>query len=118
MHPILKRRFGYHDSEWIDHLPSRQASVGSHNLGHVKIDCRLRCDRSQWGVIGQTPAPAGIIYLDLNFHQPANSRLKHATIIVTLDNVNEDNPKHHSQNHGRGPYSEGVQLYEWFGLGT
>ena len=115
MHHISKRRFGNHDTERFDHLPSQHASVGSHDLGQVKIDCRLRCDKSQWGVIGQKPAPAGIIYLDLNFHQPANSRLKHATVIVTLDNANEDSPRHHYQDHRHVPYGEGVQLYEWFG---
>lgn len=110
-----KRKFGNHDFERFDHLPSQQASVGSRDLGKIKIDCRLRCDKSQWGVIGQKPAPAGIIYLDLNFHQPQNSRLKHATVIVTLDNIDGDNLQQGSHEHEREPRDEGVQLHEWFG---
>ena len=103
----MKRKFGNHDFERSDNLPSRQASVGFGEIGKVQVDCRLKCGRSQWGVIGNNPTPAGIIYLDLNFHQPADSRLKCATVTVSLDDI--------PQNNERYPRNDGVQFYEWYG---
>jgi hypothetical protein len=40
--------------------------------------------KSRWGVIGESKNPGGIIYLDLDFSQPADCRLESATITVTL----------------------------------
>lgn len=62
-------------------------------IGKVEVDCRFLCSRSRWGKMSKggpgnpQPSdtyPAGILYLDLAFRQPADCRLQSATIAVTL----------------------------------
>ncbi|EAQ89290.1 hypothetical protein CHGG_05909 [Chaetomium globosum CBS 148.51] len=58
--------------------------AGRGSIGKVEIDCRFMFTKSHWGVIGESKNPGGIIYLDLDFSQPADCRLESATITVTL----------------------------------
>lgn len=61
-------------------------------IGNVAVDCRFLFTQSQWGLIGgrgpggdnREPRPAGILYLDLDFDQPADTRLRSATVLITL----------------------------------
>ncbi|KAK1778256.1 hypothetical protein QBC45DRAFT_414441 [Copromyces sp. CBS 386.78] len=62
-------------------------------IGKVEVDCRFLCSRSRWGKMSKggpgSPQPsdtypAGILYLDLAFRQPAGCRLQSAKIGVTL----------------------------------
>lgn len=53
-------------------------------LGKVNVDCKFRSSDSLWGVLGEAKRPAGILYMDLIFHQPKNYRLSSATVLVTL----------------------------------
>ncbi|KAK3497802.1 uncharacterized protein B0T23DRAFT_311171 [Neurospora hispaniola] len=61
-------------------------------IGKIEVDCRFLCSRSRWGKMsngGPGPRlsdtyPAGILYLDLAFRQPADCRLQSAKIAVTL----------------------------------
>ncbi|PQE30504.1 2-amino-3-carboxymuconate-6-semialdehyde decarboxylase protein [Rutstroemia sp. NJR-2017a WRK4] len=46
--------------------------------------------KSQWGVLGRHKNPAGIIYLDLTFDQPKDSQLHSATVIITLDDEDQE----------------------------
>lgn len=80
------RRFGrtYHG---LDHL--NNASLCTRDVGKVRVDCRLRVSKSQWGCLGVPPAgsSAAIIYMDILFDQPYNCRLASGTVLVTLDEV-------------------------------
>jgi hypothetical protein len=58
--------------------------AGHGNIGKVEIDCRFLFTKSHWGVIGESKNPAGIVYLDLDFSQPADCKLESATITVIL----------------------------------
>lgn len=79
--PRFARRYGrsYHHFGQLS-----SASLGSRNLGKVRVDCRFRLSESQWGVLNQS-TPAGVLYVDLNFDQPQDCRLKSATVLVTLE---------------------------------
>lgn len=48
------------------------------------MDCRFRLSESQWGVLNQS-TPAGVLYVDLNFDQPQDCRLRSVTVLVTLE---------------------------------
>ncbi|CAJ2506023.1 Uu.00g001530.m01.CDS01 [Anthostomella pinea] len=85
----LKRKYEKYDLERFDHFPSTQASVGGGTVGKVQVDCRFLFKKSRWGVLGEPSSPAGIIYMDLNFSQPKDCRLKSATVTVTL---NDESP--------------------------
>ncbi|KAI0186871.1 hypothetical protein EV127DRAFT_437801 [Xylaria flabelliformis] len=92
LHPQLRRirrKFGRHDFERYEDITA-DASLGAKSLGQVTVDCRFRFERSQWGVLTRARHPGGIVYLDLDFHQPGDHRLKYATVIVTLDDDSDD----------------------------
>ncbi|RYP68791.1 hypothetical protein DL770_008373 [Monosporascus sp. CRB-9-2] len=114
--PELRRKFGKYDFERFDHISSLQASIGGGEIGKVKVDCRFQFKKSQWGVLGPKRHPAGIIYLDLNFHQPADCRLKSATVTVTLDDGTGDVSSKHRHS-GRQPYAPNIpaQITPWYG---
>lgn len=79
------RKYGSNDYERFDHLATSQASLGSAKFGKVRVDCRFLFTKSKWGVMGKHETPAGIVYLDLTFHEPKGCRLHSATVTVTLD---------------------------------
>lgn len=58
-------------------------------IGKVGVDIRFLFRKSEWGKLGAAENPAGIIYMQLDFHQPSDCVLESATIQVTLD---EDDP--------------------------
>ncbi|KAK3394009.1 hypothetical protein B0H63DRAFT_459713 [Podospora didyma] len=85
MEPVLMtKRYGRCDYERFEHITSPLVA-GRGEIGKIKIDCRFSFTKSQWGVLGRAGNPAGIIFLDLNFHQPPGSKLRSATISVTLE---------------------------------
>ena len=79
--PRFARKYGrsYHHFGQLS-----SASLASRNLGKVRVDCRFRLSESQWGVLNQS-TPAGVLYVDLNFDQPQDCRLRSATVLVTLE---------------------------------
>ncbi|KAL2010816.1 hypothetical protein VTN00DRAFT_3534 [Thermoascus crustaceus] len=66
------------------------ASLCYREIGKVKVDCRFRLSKSQWGVLGDRRNPAGIIYMDLSFDQPKDCKLTSATVLVTLEEQEEE----------------------------
>ena len=80
----VPKRWGRHDYERFDNISSSQR-VGHGRIGSVAVDCRFLFTKSQWGIIGDNMNPAGIVYLDLDFHQPADTRLRSATVLITLE---------------------------------
>lgn len=91
-HPQLSRRYGKHGFERFDHCISQHAgaSIGQSSIGKVSVDCRFLFQKSQWGVLSTAQNPAGVVYLDLNIHQPTGCRLKNATITITLDDEDDE----------------------------
>ncbi|RFU35426.1 hypothetical protein B7463_g892, partial [Scytalidium lignicola] len=77
--PVFARKFG----RSFQRLDST-ASLCYHDLGKVKVDCRFRHSKSQWGVLDKEEFPAGILYMDLCFDQPQGYKLSKAIIRVTL----------------------------------
>ncbi|KAI0451614.1 hypothetical protein F5B21DRAFT_486612 [Xylaria acuta] len=84
------RKYGRQEFERFDHLASSHASLGSATIGKVFIDCRFLFTKSKWGVMGGQSNQAGIIYLDLTFHEPKGCRLHSATVTVSLDDEHRD----------------------------
>ena len=86
-----KRKYGPVEFQRFDHLVASQARIGSGTLDKVKVNCKLLFSKTKWGTLGagspafSTEAPAGIMYMDLDFDQPKDCKLSSATVTVTLD---------------------------------
>ncbi|KAM7200300.1 hypothetical protein V8F33_004018, partial [Rhypophila sp. PSN 637] len=83
--PRVARKAGKNIIWW----PTDEGSLASRSIGKVNIDCRLRLSESKWGVLEGTQ-PAGILYVDLTFDQPARCRLSSATVLISLEEYDED----------------------------
>ncbi|TLD32699.1 hypothetical protein PspLS_01660 [Pyricularia sp. CBS 133598] len=84
--PIEMRSYGqndYHRFE-AEALRGSHLSVGSKRLGKVDVDCKYRYQKTQVGVMGQDKKPAGIIYMDITFHQPHGYWLQSAVVYITI----------------------------------
>ncbi|KAK4649405.1 uncharacterized protein QC761_0021080 [Podospora bellae-mahoneyi] len=82
---VKKRgRYGRRDYERFDHIASSHMRAGRGSIGKVEVDCRFMFTKSRWGVLGESQNPAGILYLDLDFHQPPDCKLESATVSVKL----------------------------------
>ncbi|KAM7190543.1 hypothetical protein V8F20_009676 [Naviculisporaceae sp. PSN 640] len=96
--PILmkKKRRGYGrcDYERFDHITTSHVNAGRGKIGEVEVDCRFFFTKSRWGYLGSdydsSEIPGGIIYLDLDFRQPSDCRLREATVVVTLTDHDEE----------------------------
>lgn len=96
------------------------ASLCYREIGKVKVDCRFRLSKSKWGVLGDTKNPAGIIYMDLSFDQPKDCRLTSATVLVTLEEREEERftPRNRKIVHLHSPPSFGpgsLQVTDHYG---
>jgi hypothetical protein len=80
----VRSKYGRRDYKRFDNIASTHMRAGRGSIGKVEIDCRFMFTQSHWGVIGESKNPGGIIYLDLDFSQPADCKLESATITVTL----------------------------------
>jgi hypothetical protein len=58
------------------------ASLGHHKIGTVRVDCCFLLSKTQWGKLEDKQA--GLMYLDLTFHQPKECRLANATVTLTF----------------------------------
>lgn len=87
-HPRLARKAGKSIIWW----PTDDGSLASRSIGKVNIDCRLRLSESKWGLL-EGSQPAGILYVDLTFDQPAHCRLSSATVLISLEEDEEDDKK-------------------------
>lgn len=78
---VRPRRYGPADGSRFDHF-----CLGNKSIGKVKIDCTFLFKKSEWGLVGDSPGtPGGVVFLDLNFDQPPDCKIKHATVSVTVD---------------------------------
>lgn len=79
--PILMRKegrgYGRCDYERFDNVTTSHVNAGRGKIGEVEVDCRFFFTKSRWGYLGSdygsTKTPGGIIYLDLDFHQPSDT---------------------------------------------
>ncbi|KAK3986915.1 hypothetical protein QBC44DRAFT_332455 [Cladorrhinum sp. PSN332] len=94
--PAWMAKFGRCDYKRFDNITSTPLLATKRMIGKVEVNCRFAFSKSHWGIIGENENPAGIIYLDLNFRQPAGCRLQSATVTVELekDSNDERSPGH------------------------
>lgn len=94
--PYMSRWYGKReqddrfDKELLEHVV-----ISPNPRGNIQVACRFRFNKSQWGIFTDArhdPRPGGVIYLDLDFHQPGDGRLKFATVKLTLDDKDDDLP--------------------------
>ncbi|KAL2266351.1 hypothetical protein VTJ83DRAFT_5703 [Remersonia thermophila] len=83
-------KYGRCDWERFDNVTSTPMSIGHRKIGKVEVNYRFLFTKSQWGVIGPSDNPGGILYLDLDIRQPKDYGLSSATITVTLTKDDED----------------------------
>ncbi|GJP93504.1 hypothetical protein CBS147320_4518 [Aspergillus niger] len=89
---------------YVDECQTRSsASLGDLKLGRIRVDCCFRISKTQWGKLrGQD---AGLMYLDLTFHQPTDCKLSQATITMNF----------HEAEHRRRRINTGLEVTEFFG---
>lgn len=110
------RRFGKYDR--FQPIGSSTSSIGSKSFGRITIDCQLLFNKSQWGTL--EGLPGGIMYLNLNFGPPQGSRLREATITITLDEQDTRLEACSRSPPLRTLHQSGaaVQVTEWYGPQT
>jgi hypothetical protein len=57
-------------------------SLGDRKFGSATVDCCFLNRKSKWGLLHQKPA--GILFLDLTFSQPADYKLSHANLQLSF----------------------------------
>lgn len=83
------RKAGAH--EWTQYVNTDlvSPSVGATAIRHVEVDCRFLFEECQWGVLHSGSSgnqhKAGIVHMELIFHQPVGCKLSRARICLTLD---------------------------------
>ncbi|KAK3904443.1 hypothetical protein C8A05DRAFT_31770 [Staphylotrichum tortipilum] len=120
--PVLmakeRTKYGRTDYERYDNATTDVGRAGRGKIGKVEVDCHFLFTKSRWGVIGTPEVPAGIIYMDLDFHQPSDCKLESATVAVTL--ATEDGEECRLQPRDRpvpdaGPRPPPVKFTQHFG---
>lgn len=94
----VRGKYGRQDYSRFDNIASSHMRAGRGSIGKVEVDCRFLFKESQWGVIGESKNPAGILFLDLDLRQPPDCKLESATVTVTLEaeDKEEDGIQHRS----------------------
>ncbi|KAI0889021.1 uncharacterized protein GGS22DRAFT_66170 [Annulohypoxylon maeteangense] len=92
----LGRRYGKYDFGRFERLEGSNHYLGKGKIGDVDVACRFRFRESRWGVLTPDKNPGGVVYLDLTFTEPQECRLRGATILLTLDEKDEDLRRHFS----------------------
>ncbi|KAI2466807.1 hypothetical protein F4781DRAFT_404446 [Annulohypoxylon bovei var. microspora] len=90
----LGRKFGKYDFGRFEHLGGSNHYLGKGKIGDVEVACKFRFRESRWGVLTPDKNPAGVVYLDLTFTEPQECRLRGATVLLTLDEEDEDLRRH------------------------
>lgn len=113
------RKAGVYDFDEYATLDLVNPSIGEEAIRHVAIDCRLLFEESQWGVLqpGPDEKMAGIVHMELFFHQTVDCKLLRAKVCLTLD---EHDPtlKKYQQQPVHSIYStpsRPVQITKFFG---
>ncbi|KLU82303.1 hypothetical protein MAPG_01377 [Magnaporthiopsis poae ATCC 64411] len=115
--PAIKvRRYGQNDFDKFDEENARGSflPVGSESVGKVEIECKYRWRQSQWGILGPQN-PAGIVYMDIVFHQPDGYWLKNATVWITMGEDEKSTYARGSPKKRLGADEYAVQISEHYG---
>lgn len=88
------RKYGKYDFGKFGRLVRSDHYLGRGKIGEVEVTCKFCFEDSRWGVLNRNPG--GVVYLDLGFTEPPDCRLKGATVILTLDEEDEDLRHHFS----------------------
>ncbi|KAL1970659.1 hypothetical protein VTN77DRAFT_4303 [Rasamsonia byssochlamydoides] len=78
------------------------ASLAHHKIGSVRVDCCFLLSKTRWDRLDEKNA--GLIYLDLTFHQPEGCKLASATITLSFFPFTP-----------QGDVDPGLEITEYFG---
>ncbi|KAI1461296.1 hypothetical protein F4805DRAFT_277735 [Annulohypoxylon moriforme] len=92
----LGRRYGKYDFGRFERLEGSNHYIGRGKIGDVEVACKFRFRESRWGILTPDKNPGGVVYLDLTFTEPQECRLKGSTVLLTLDEEDEDLRRHFS----------------------
>lgn len=111
-----KRKAG--DYKWTDYatVDLVSPSIGEDAIRHVKVDCRFLFEECQWGVLRSRASQhlAGIVHMELGFHQPVDCKLSRAKISLMLDENHPALSKFPSLP-SRSPANCPVQITDFYG---
>ncbi|KAK1517867.1 uncharacterized protein CCOS01_12124 [Colletotrichum costaricense] len=84
------RRFGQQNFERFNQEAARGSHlcVGCGTIGKVQVECKYKWKKAQWGTLGPTRHPAGVVYIDITIKQPPGHILNNATVLITLTEQN------------------------------
>ncbi|KAK7981531.1 hypothetical protein PG996_009235 [Apiospora saccharicola] len=97
----LGRKYGKYDFGRFDQVRGSSYYLGKGSVGDMEVACNFLFTKSRWGVLTADKNPGGVVYLDLDFTEPPDCRLKGATVQLTLDDEDEDLRRHFAS--GRPP---------------
>ncbi|PKX89105.1 purine and uridine phosphorylase [Aspergillus novofumigatus IBT 16806] len=84
---LSQRTSKYQEQSSRDLYETHSQSLGYRRLGKMKIDCSFM-PSSKWGTLGYDPSqPAWVLYLQLQFSQPADCTLKSANIELSFQKL-------------------------------
>ncbi|KAI0977523.1 hypothetical protein F4678DRAFT_455668 [Xylaria arbuscula] len=92
----LGRKCGKYDFDQFRPIQVSTHFLGKGKIGEMEVACKFLFHKSRWGVLNPDRNPAGILYLDLVFTEPPGCCLRGATVILTLDEHDEDLERHFS----------------------
>ena len=128
--PSASKKHGLFNFGRFDHFAASPVTVGQASFDKVAVDCKLLLSRTKWGTLGagahlhSDEVPAGIMYMDLTFHQPKKCRLSSATVYVMMDDQAPELDSFRQQNRptlnrldrsDKENESLPVQITPWFG---
>lgn len=90
----LGRKYGKYDFGRFDQVRGSSYYLGKGSVGDMEVACNFLFTKSRWGVLTPDKNPGGVVYLDLDFTEPPDCRLKGATVQLTLDDEDEDLRRH------------------------
>ncbi|KAK8128629.1 hypothetical protein PG984_009737 [Apiospora sp. TS-2023a] len=90
----LGRKYGKYDFGRFDQVRGSSYYLGKGSVGDMEVACNFLFTKSRWGVLTADRNPGGVVYLDLDFTEPPDCRLKGATVQLTLDDEDEDLRRH------------------------
>ncbi|KAI1353920.1 hypothetical protein F5Y01DRAFT_32792 [Xylaria sp. FL0043] len=88
------RKFGKYDFDQFRPIQASTHFLGKSNIGEMEVACKFLFGKSRWGVMNRERNPAGVLYVDIGFTEPPSCSLRGASIVLTLDEHDEDLQHH------------------------
>lgn len=105
------RKYGKYDFGRFDRLAGSSYYLGKGSIGEMEVACNFLFTESKWGILSQAQNPGGVVYLDLVFTEPPGCRLRGATVLLSLDEEDEDLRRYFAADKPRKPHVP-VQIIE------